>query len=799
MVIITLHNFRSYPDRVFEFDHNKVILIKGESGSGKTTILQSIFWCLYGHQKKVSSFSNKTGKCYVQLDFDDMTIYRQKNPERLLITTNNITLEDDEAESFITKEYGSKDLFNSCSLIEQKNICSFFNLQNHQRLEFLNTLSFNNDKPEEYKAKVDGISKEINNKHKVNSMLLERMYEDIQLMLSQREPKAFLNEDSRSLFINELETLKHNINELTIKATNEIKQRAIIAELEKQLNDTQNKLSLLPIEHYDEDALSNQLQLMDNSRRLKEKKDLLQKKFNNLSKIYTKINSKSNKFTNDEIINNTLLEKRISESIRVCKQLKINYDDSIDTFKKSLDDQLVSVEKKDSIDKSNTVIENKKKKLENDISTLNNTLKITSQKLMILIKDLSKCTFDDTEIERLKEIIKIDRVYSCPKCECKLQIQNGLLEEVLNEIKESKETSKKQLDILLKNKSNYSQLTNNKIKLENEIESLKTSITNKQEQVNELQNDIQETINVNSKYTLSEMKNIIKSLYNIEFLILPLISSNQMQDHNNYLDNEEQKRILLEQINEINYDFDSKEYDKVKTKLSLMRTNNERRRQLNETINRLNKRLLEEDATDYYENKLRVTNDRINELINVIDDDDYSLMYNKKCDEYDNLYEMNDELLKDYTSLNKLSKNISLVQCLQLENVIESINIQLNENLSVLFDEEIHITLELIKQQKNKNVKSGLFVKIFYKESEYDSINQLSGGEQDRVSFALSLAFNMMYQGSNRMILLDEPFSAIGTDLRERCVALLKNIENCLVLVISHEEVEGYYNLTYNL
>lgn len=62
---IKLHNFRQYKDAFLDFAqdiHGKnVTIIIGENGSGKTTFLQSFFWCLYGVTNfKDSVVLNKT-------------------------------------------------------------------------------------------------------------------------------------------------------------------------------------------------------------------------------------------------------------------------------------------------------------------------------------------------------------------------------------------------------------------------------------------------------------------------------------------------------------------------------------------------------------------------------------------------------------------------------------------------------------------------------------------------------------------------------------------------------------------
>ena len=68
--------------------------------------------------------------------------------------------------------------------------------------------------------------------------------------------------------------------------------------------------------------------------------------------------------------------------------------------------------------------------------------------------------------------------------------------------------------------------------------------------------------------------------------------------------------------------------------------------------------------------------------------------------------------------------------------------------------------------------------------------NQLSGGQQQRVAIARTLALNP------KIILLDEPISALDVSMREVMKKELKEIQkkfNSTMIFITHEQEEAFY------
>jgi len=71
------------------------------------------------------------------------------------------------------------------------------------------------------------------------------------------------------------------------------------------------------------------------------------------------------------------------------------------------------------------------------------------------------------------------------------------------------------------------------------------------------------------------------------------------------------------------------------------------------------------------------------------------------------------------------------------------------------------------------------------------SPSQLSGGEQDRLSLALTLAFSSL--SKSPILLLDECLSSLDSKNKENALKCLRS-DDKIVITVDHEAVEGYYD-----
>jgi energy-coupling factor transporter ATP-binding protein EcfA2 len=152
------------------------------------------------------------------------------------------------------------------------------------------------------------------------------------------------------------------------------------------------------------------------------------------------------------------------------------------------------------------------------------------------------------------------------------------------------------------------------------------------------------------------------------------------------------------------------------------------------------------------------------------------------------------------TAEEKLEATIRLKQfseTAQMEavaSVVESINIAAKDFLDLLFPENpITVALLPYKTTKTDAVRAKFSTIIKYKGCEYNDIEEISGGEYDRIVLAYQLALNAIY--NSPVLLLDEAFTAVEEELFLLAMDALKVIaQNKLIIVVSHGAITGIFD-----
>jgi DNA repair exonuclease SbcCD ATPase subunit len=151
-------------------------------------------------------------------------------------------------------------------------------------------------------------------------------------------------------------------------------------------------------------------------------------------------------------------------------------------------------------------------------------------------------------------------------------------------------------------------------------------------------------------------------------------------------------------------------------------------------------------------------------------------------------------LYTEQRALERLKLLVGEVVNHALQELVDSINITTNQIITELFDEQIQVELKLFKELKTKDrTKSQVNMEIVYKGFIYNTPNDLSGGERDRLSLALTLSLARV--GNSPVLFLDECFSSLDAALREACIKVIKRyLPHKTIVNICHETIEGYYD-----
>jgi exonuclease SbcC len=247
---LVLENFKIHQEFEIDLNQNKLYLVVGKNGSGKTSIIDGIFWCLYDEtvkgQKGDSIVNNKAGKnCSAILQFDvdgveyEIRNYRKhskfKNTKILLRNGEQISTDADikSTNDIINNIVMTKDLFSNCMLFSQFVKEPFLSRTHSGQKEILDKM-LSLEKYDEYYEKInesitqtksDLLNLENKNSHNLNIFNIhtgnvEKLSNELIEKKNQSNEKIKLNTDTINTYKNqqkEIEPHLNNFKELSIQ------------------------------------------------------------------------------------------------------------------------------------------------------------------------------------------------------------------------------------------------------------------------------------------------------------------------------------------------------------------------------------------------------------------------------------------------------------------------------------------------------------------------------------------------------------------------------------------------------
>jgi len=159
-MLLKIQFFRCHENCTFEFLDSGVNLIAGDSGVGKTTILKALKWCLFGKIKSVANNAevqlnpNYKPKTSVTLAWDKYNITRSKNPETIIFVRDGVKWESEVAQNLVNELFGTGKVWDATCNIDQNCLNSLITEPEKDKIDLLQSLSFNGDSPEVIKEKI---------------------------------------------------------------------------------------------------------------------------------------------------------------------------------------------------------------------------------------------------------------------------------------------------------------------------------------------------------------------------------------------------------------------------------------------------------------------------------------------------------------------------------------------------------------------------------------------------------------------------------------------------------------------
>lgn len=376
---VKIENFKIYKNKVFTFNDNKIILITGANGFGKSTLIDAIEWCLTGNIKRIKNcfddrntnnteknrVDNKSGiikntdckkndkvkvTMILKLNDEIFEIYREQAEDSLNCNTElqYVTQIKNETKEILKNLINSDDFYNYHVCDSHKS----YDFLRNSRQELLDVFrDFLKDRPniDITVSNLEKLSKSITDKKEKKERKLESE-EKIQL-------KKDLIEDIKSK-LKKLEYPKKNIFEGEIVEIDNLDKKMLELQLEK-----------LNISAYN--TSKEILQQIENFYESKEKiikyKELEKYFYENESEINSSINKAYyDKSKLDDLLKQVALLENKKTKVQNIKQLK-----DLNEFLEKNDNYL----KNDNVEKKNKEIETLKDKYIEKKHTIDNMQK----------------------------------------------------------------------------------------------------------------------------------------------------------------------------------------------------------------------------------------------------------------------------------------------------------------------------------------------------------------------------------------------------------------------------------------
>ena len=796
---IYLKNFKCWISKTVVIENKGLHLIVGESGKGKSSILDAIYWCLYGNLQKIISHGEK--RCEVEIEYEEgITIKRTRRPNRLVVEKCGEKLEDDIGQEFINNNFGN--YFSQTSYIRQNVFENFIFMSATEKLEFLEESVLKKFGVDTLKSRVQNsiraIEQDINTKTGQYNTYLEILNKTVKPEIVNFPVICHIK--NRDIVIKNEHTKIHNFNILIKKLTQKI------CKSRKKMEDMASiRLSL-----------SSCLSRLEN---LRESKMQYQSKLKPLE---------SQKFTLTEL----MTELRQCEESERYHKISEELDSEIKIYNDKLAEEIRRAE--DGIKEVDTnkipILEDKMELLKTALKYIPRVKEITNDLDQIhkvfgrypvgeygvdLESQLETLKCKNMEIQQSFEIYK--KTLICPCCENRIIFRNSKLEKYDSLISEEEEytTQIEKNTIKIHELKKIIGLKSKRDELVKELTSIekkyKGSQTDSQDELNkqleELKYEYRKTLQ-----TIDENKRLEKMLDNKNFPSLlrsvQIITKlrNKLTDIA-FVDKSYDKQDLLEKIDKVK--LDNKLRVEYQTTLDTLTLDIEKLEKEIDTYNNLLN--LEGNIKECNIQKLEKKLETYKiELTQTTTNVDLISKWEKSCSEMKSYQELElkvttlriqlSDLREELTLSEKFKSHIIHAEALAVRHLLDTINGHVQTYLDKFFKND----QLLVKINTEKQIKSGrgltktqITLNMEYKGYPIELVN-LSGGEISRLNLAFVLAMSEIFKSP--ILMLDECMSTLDPD---NCINILNTIreeyKGKLVLMIHHQITEGLFDTVIEL
>jgi exonuclease SbcC len=806
---LKLKNFRCYNDSEFDFGSNGILLLSGDSGKGKSSLLLAINFVLYGVGSKLVSHDKIS--CSVEFEFENFHIVRTKRPNRVVL---NGIHEDAVAQCMIDKKFGTT--FDVTGYIAQNAFGSFVMMSAIEKLEFLEKFAFSDINLMDLKSKCKDVIKKRNECLLVNSTQLDmvsQMSYNIKdppeviypLIITKNECRAMTNEIIRhknvSTLIKRAEKsiglIKIELGDLNVLEAKNITRIEFLNNVLADIKELDVEKKSINYEGDDvlkcnEEKLRSIVSLID-LHLLKNRYDEDEGRLKEMKSI----EMEEMKESVNKIDKNLWSEYSISEITTTVTEYKQLIKDikAIDSFKTTLSNYVVDIKGLDKykndlvcsrkeLDKKNILLNKLKLQKEQYICpTCDEVLNIKKGKLCV-----SENIIIDTDMDiniLNKEVLSLYNLVSrlenvIPREQSRLNRYNeiiiemkGIQDQYDEDIPISYNMIEEEMDSILEYKKTQQELEKRKKEIAKYIKTKKYSsvLSVFEETLHKQLNKIKSIETENDCINLNE--------HNEHDLRLKIITERKKKDRLEEIE----KRLTILIRDKLTYQTQIDEDNDIYIKLYKHIRKSEDIQIL------LDKQMIEI-------NSLHTNYERHSK--NIIKIEEYKQFLKEKnnytefLDKIENLKKEENVSRNKYAAATLLKQKILEAESVAMINIINSINSHVQQYLNLFFIIDPMSAVLLPYKETKKDKKPQINIRIEYKGMDAN-ISMLSGGELSRVVLAFTLALGEIF--NTPLMLLDECTASLDQNLTTQVVnAIRDNYEGKMVIIVAHQCITGIFD-----
>lgn len=247
---IKLNAFRKWNDVTFDLG-TRVTKITGESGMGKSTIFEAIYWCLYGRIRSVSPKGSirgtRTEVTLITEYYETMIQIYRSGMKSVSVIIGDDEYTGDLAQSKIDEYFGSHDMFLMTSYLRAEAVHPLINASPSEKRELTSLVFPDASKFDRYKSKLLQI-------RRIDEDNLSQIRNNVTSLLSSistlEDSHSWLKESSLldSSEVQDDKPIQREIQEISKERDNAIGTLSLLQSLEKQLSSLPEYIDTLPLE-----------------------------------------------------------------------------------------------------------------------------------------------------------------------------------------------------------------------------------------------------------------------------------------------------------------------------------------------------------------------------------------------------------------------------------------------------------------------------------------------------------------------------------------------------------------------